>query len=418
MVPRSTVFSYKNRNLGVAAIATELRVRALVTGRVVQRGRHLMVSAELIDVASDSQLWGDRLARSTTDIFAVQEEVATEIVKSLRLRLSRRSTRSSSSGTRRTPRPTTPICAVVTSGTSARRDGFMRAIEHFKEAIDRDPRYALAYTGLADTYNVLGYYNFLAPREVYPRATAASMRALELEPALAEAHASLGYTRLFFEWDWEGAASSFRRAISLDPGYASAHQWYAWYLLVAGRSDETIVAMKTALELDPLSLIINAHMGYALFWAGKYDEALKHLHKTVALDPEFALAYWPLGAVHVYKGNADEAIAAFRSLVTLTNGGVGLGYLGISAGKFGRPDIAQEALDRIEANALERYVSPLDRAICLAGVGRYEDAFAWLERAFDDRVSDLVRIKSLPWPADMRNDTRFAAAVARLKLPK
>ncbi|MCC6316403.1 MAG: protein kinase [Gemmatimonadaceae bacterium] len=418
VVPRSTVFSYKKRNLPVASVARELRVRALVTGRVMQRGHHLMVSAELIDVASDAQLWGDRLARSTTDIFAVQEEVATEIVKSLRLRLSHEEHQELH---RRHTENSEAYDAYLRGRhqwNKRTRAGFMRAIEHFKEAIDHDPRYALAFTGLSDTYNVLGYYNFQAPRDVYPRATAAAMRALELDPGIAEAHASLGYTRLFFEWDWDGAASSFRRAMALDPSYASAPQWYAWYFLVAGRADESVTAMRTALELDPLSLIINAHMGYALFWAGRHEEALKQLHKTVQLDPEFALAYWPLGAVHVYQGNGEAAIAAFRSLVALSNGTVGLGYLGITAGCFGRPDIAREALDRLEAKAREEYVSPLDRAICHAGLGEYEAAFTWLDRAFDDRVSDLVRIKVLPWPADMRNDTRFAAAVARLKLPE
>jgi serine/threonine-protein kinase len=417
VVPRSTVFTYKDKAELPSAIGRHLRVRAVVTGRVVQRGQHLVVSAELTDVSTDSQLWGDRLTRPATDIFAVQEEVAGEIVKSLRLRLS---AEEKEALVQRQTEDSEAYHAYLRGRhqwAKRTRDGFMRAIEHFTEAIDRDPAYALAYTGLADTYNVLGYYNYQPPQESYPRAKAASTRALELDPNLAEAHASLGYTRLFFDWDWEGAATSFKRAIALDPAYASAHQWYAWYLLVAGRIDEMIAAMRAALELDPLSLIINAHMGYALFWAGRYDEALAQLRLAMSLDPNFALSYWPLGAVHVYKGNGDEAIAAFRSLVALTGGAVGLGYLGMTAGHFHRPGIAREALATLEAAAGTRYVSPLDRALCHAGLHELEAAFEWLERAFEDRVSDLVRLKVLPWPADMRNDTRFAAAIARLKLP-
>ncbi|MEO6444359.1 MAG: protein kinase [Gemmatimonadaceae bacterium] len=418
VVPRSTVFRHKGSEEGPADIARQLRVRALVTVRVMQRGSQLLVSAELTDVGTDAQLWGDRLTMSATDIFAVQEEVAAEIVKSLRLRLS---TEEAAEMVRRQTEDSEAYHAYLRGRhqwNKRTRDGFMQAIEHFNGAIDRDPAYALAYTGLADTYNVLGYYNFLPPRAAYPRAKAAAMRALELQPDLAEAHASLGYTRLFFDWEWSGAAESFERAIAHDARYASAHQWYAWYLMVAGRIEEMITAMQTALQLDPLSLIINAHMGYALFWAGRHDEALSRLRKTVALDPEFALAYWPLGALQVHKGNGDEAIAAFRSLVTLSGGALGLGYLGMTAGRFQRPDIAREALDALESAAATKYVSPLDRAICHAGLDEFEAAFAWLDRAFDDRVSDLVRINVLPWPPDMRNDARFGAAVARLQLPK
>ena len=417
LVPRSTVFSYKGRDVDLAIVARELRVRALVTGRVMQRGQTLVVSAELTDMATDSQLWGDRLTRSTTDIFAVQEEMAAEIVKSLRVRLSAEERQEL---VRRQTENSVAYHAYLRGRhqwNKRTRDGFMRAIEHFQEAIDSDPQYAAAFTGLSDTFNVLGYYNFMPPHDAYPRAKAASMRALEFAPELAEAHASLGYTQLFFDWDWEAAGSSLRRAIAIDPSYASAHQWYAWYLLVGGRMEEMIASMRTALQLDPLSLIINAHMGYALFSAGRHDDALKQLHGALALDPDFALTYWPLGAVHVWQGNGDEAIAAFRSLVTHTQGTVGLGYLGLTAGHFGRPEIARESLRQLEAAAASRFVSPLDHAICHAGLGEFAAAFDWLDRAFEERVSDLVRLKVLPWPADMRNDARFATAVARLRLP-
>ncbi len=417
VVPRSTVFRYKGRDADPRTVGRELRVRALVTGRVVQRGQRLFVSAELTDVATESQLWGDRLTRSTTDIFAVQDELATEIVKSLRVRLS---AEEHEQMVRRQTEDSEAYHAYLRGRhqwNKRTRDGFMKAIEHFTEAIDRDPAYALAYSGLSDTYNVLGYYNYLPPLEAYPRAKAASTRALELDPHLAEAHASLGYTRLFFDWEWDGAAASYQRAIKLDPTYASAHQWYAWYLLVAGRTEDMIASMQTALSLDPLSLIINAHMGYAFFWAGRYDEAQEQLRRTLALDPNFALSYWPLGSLEVYRNNGDAAIAAFRSLAALTDGAVGLGYLGLTAGRFGRQGIARDALEQLEQAAATRYVSPLDRALCHAGLNEIAAAFDWLDRAFEERVSDLVRVKVLPWPADMRNDTRFDAAVAKLDLP-
>ncbi len=414
VVPRSIVYRYKDRELDIPLVAAELRVRAVVTGRVIQRGTKLQVSAELSDAVSESQLWGDRFARSTDDIFAVQEEVANEIVKSLRLRLS---AAERDELVRRYTEDSIAYRAYLRGRyqwNKRTKDGFLRAIEHFQEAIERDPNYALAHAGLADAYNVLGYYNFLPPRETYPRAKAAATRALEIDDSLVHAHASLGYARLFFDWDWAGAEASFLRAIELDPSYASAHQWYAWYLLVMRRMDEMIVAMRTALQLDPLSLIINAHMGYALFWAHRYDDAMEQLRRTQALDPNFALTYWPLGAVHVYQGRYAEAIADFQRLVELTDGTIGSGYLGITAGIGGRHDITRAVLARLDAAATSRYVSPLDRSISHAGLGDVEETFRWLEQAVEERVSDLVRLRVLPWPNVVREDPRFERIAARI----
>ena len=417
VVPRSTVFRYKRRAIDIRLVAAELRVRAVVTGRVLQRGQQLTVSAELTDAASDSQLWGDRISRHADDIFAVQEEIAAEIVKSLRLHLS---TEERDELMRRYTEDSVAYRSYLRGRYQWNKrtgEGFLRAIEHFQEAIDRDPTYALAYAGLADTYNVLGYYNYLAPRDAYPKAKAAATRALEIDESLAQAHASLGYTRLFFDWDWNGAEASFRRAITLDPHYASAHQWYAWHKLVTRNIDEMIDLMRLALQLDPLSLIINAHMGYAFFWAGRLEEALEQLNKTLALDPTFALTYWPLGAVYIYMGRSEEAIASFQRLVDLTQGAIGLGYLGITAGIGGRPDIAREALTRLEHASATRYVSPLDLAICHAGLGELDAAFLRLEQAYIERVSDLVRLRMLPWPVEIRKDSRFKSLVARVGMP-
>jgi eukaryotic-like serine/threonine-protein kinase len=417
VVPRSIVFRYKRRDIDIPTVAAELRVRALVTGRVRQRGQTLMVSAELTDAVTESQLWGDRISRSAEDIFAVQDEMAAEIVKSLRVRLS---TEERAALMRRYTDDSVAYRAYLRGRyqwNKRTREGFLRAIAHFEEAIERDPSYALAYSGVADSYNVLGYYNYLPPREAYPKAKAAATRALDIDESLAQAHASLGYARLFYDWDWRGAESSFRRSLELDPAYASAHQWYAWNLLVMRRMDEMIEAMRTALQLDPLSLIINAHMGYALFWAGRYDEALDQLNRTLLLDPEFALTYWPLGAVHIWQGRPAEAMTAFNRLVELTGGTIGLGYLGITAAIGGHPEITRGCLHRLEEAAASRYVSPLDHAICHAALGDVETTFRWLETAVDERVSDLVRLRVLPWPAEVRGDERFERVAARIGIP-
>jgi eukaryotic-like serine/threonine-protein kinase len=417
VVPRSTVFRYKRRD-DLSVVAAELRVRALVTGRVQQRGQTLLVSAELTDAATESQLWGERITKHADDIFVVQEEMAAEIVKSLRLRLS---SEEREELLRRYTEDSEAYRAYLRGRyqwAKRTRDGFLSAIEHFQEAIDRDPSYALAYAGMADAYNVLGYYNYQPPRDAYPRAKKASTRALDLDPSLAEAHASLGYTRLFFDWDFAGAETSFRRAIELDPHYASAHQWYAWHLLVTGDLRAMIQRMRTALQLDPLSLIINVHMGYAYYWAGRFEEALEQLRKTIALDPSFALAYWPLGAVYHWQGRADDAIAAFQKLVELTDGVLGLGYLGSTAANFGQLELARDALCRLEQSARTRWVSPLDLALCRAGLGEHDEALRLLGAAVDERVSDLVRLHVLPWPAAVREDPRFAAIARRVAIPE
>jgi tetratricopeptide (TPR) repeat protein len=344
--------------------------------------------------------------------------MAAEIVKSLRVRLS---SEEREELLRRYTEDTVAYRAYLRGRyqwAKRSRDGFVRAIGHFQEAIDRDPSYALAYAGMADAYNVLGYYNYQAPRDAYPRAKAASTRALEIDPSLAQAHASLGYTRLFYDWDFAGAEASFRRAIELDPNYASAHQWYAWHQLVTGNLREMIERMRTALQLDPLSLVINVHMGYAYYWAGRPEEALEQLQKTIALDPSFALTYWPLGAIYKWQDRADDAIAAFRKVVELTGGAVGLGYLGSTAGFFGRLDVARDALRQLDEASATRFVSPLDRALCLAGLGEHDEAFRLLGAAVDERVSDLVRFHVLPWPAAMRADPRYAAIARRVGIPE
>src|SRR5471030_1045289 len=264
VVPRSTVFRYKDTGVDPLAEAAELKVRAVVTGRVLQRSGRLVVNVELIDVRKNALLWGEQYNRTLDDIFDVQESVATEVSRSLQLKLSGDDRR------KLTQRDTQDSVAYQSylrgrfCWNKRTIEGLLQAIEHFQAAIDRDPQYALAYAGLADTFNILGYYNGRRPTELYPRAKAAAARALDIRPDMAEAHAALGYTRLFFDRDWRAAEESFREAIRLDPAYASAHQWYGWLLMATRRFDEMIHEMQRAHDLDPLSLVIAEHLADAL----------------------------------------------------------------------------------------------------------------------------------------------------------
>ncbi|CAN5904338.1 serine/threonine-protein kinase [soil metagenome] len=416
VVARSVVFRYKGRDMDPSEIAKQVNARAVVTGRITQRGDTLVIKAELVDSVTESQLWGEQYNRKLADIFAVQEEMAAEIVRSLRLKLSGQE----QAGLAKRFTESTKAYQAYLRGrhhwNKRTVEGLRQAIEHFQEAIDVDPSYALAYAGLADTFNILGYYNTQRPHDAFPRGKAAATRALALDESLAEAHASLGYLQVFYDYDWGGAARSFARAIELNAKYATAHQWYAWYLFVMERFDDALNSMRRAQELDPLSLIINDHLGYALLLAGKLDEALAQLLKTRELDPAFPWTYWRLGSVYLALGRADEAVSAFDIVVQKTNGGVGLGYKGLACAAAGRDDDARDVLTLLETLRGTRYVSPLEFALVYAGLGRLDDTLAALQGAYDDRVSDFARVNLLPWPDAVRRDERFVALLRRMAL--
>ena len=414
VVPRSVVFRYKGRDLDPSEIAREVNARAVVTGRILHRGDMLVIKAELVDSVTDSQLWGDQYNRKFSDIFAVQEEMAAEIVRSLRLKLSGQEQAGLAKRFTESTRAYQAYLRGRHHWNKRTVEGLRQALVHFQEAIDLDPNYALAYTGLADTFNILGYYNTQRPHDAYPRGKAAAARALSLDESLAEAHASMGYIQVFYDLDWPGAARSFRRAIELNPKYATAHQWYAWYLFVMERFDDALASLRHAQALDPLSLIINDHLGYALLLAGKRDEALAQLIRTRELDPAFPWTYWRLGLVYLALGRHEESIAAFDTVVEKTDGGVGLGYKGLVCAIAGRDDEARTVLARLEQLGQSRYVSPLEFALVYAGLGRVDDALSSLQRAYDDRVSDFARVNLLPWPDAVRADERFVALLRRI----
>ncbi len=416
VVPRSVVFRYKGTTKDPTEIAREVHARAVVTGRIMHRGDVLVIKAELVDSVTESQLWGEQYNRKLSDIFAVQEEMAVEITRSLRFKLSGEE----QAGLVKRFTENTQAYQAYLRGrhywSKRTVDGLRRAIAHFQEAIDLDPGYALAYSGLADTYNILGYYNNQRPHDAFPRGKEAAARALAIDPMLAEAYASLGYVRLFYDLDWAGAADSLRRAMEISPKYATAHHWYAWYLFNVERFDDALVSLRHAQELDPLSLIINDHLGYALLLAGKPDEALEQLEKTRELDPSFPWTYWRLGLVYLALGRHDESIQAFDTVVTMTEGGVCLGYKGLALAAAGRADEARAVLAQLDAMKQSRYVSPLEYAFVYSGLDMIDETMTSLQQAYTDRVSDFARLKMLPWPDSVRRDPRFTALLVQMKL--
>jgi serine/threonine protein kinase/tetratricopeptide (TPR) repeat protein len=416
VVPRTTVFRYKGKAIDPTAAAGEMKVRAVVIGRVLVRDQRLVVMVELVDVKKQAQLWGEQYNRPLADLLEVQEAMATDISRSLKLKLS-------GDDQKKLVKRDTLDAAAYHSYLKGRfywnkrsAEGLLHATEHFQAAIDRDPEYALAYTGLADTFNLVGYYSIRPPAEAYPRAKAAAERALEIDDSIAEAHASLGYTRLFFDRDWAEAEREFVEAIRLKPTYPSAHQWLGWLQMVTGRHQEMVESMRRAQELDPLSLIINAHLGYALSLVGHGEDALRQLESTVGLDPGFALTHLHLGSAHLRQHHTDRAIEEYETAVRLSANRISLGLLGLAAGVAGRTARAREVLGTLRAVAAERFVSPMEFALVQAGLGDVDAAFAALDDAVGARISDLVRLHLLPWPAAVRDDPRFEGLLRRIGL--
>jgi tetratricopeptide (TPR) repeat protein len=297
-------------------------------------------------------------------------------------------------------------------------DSLRKGIENFQEAIGRDPLYALAYVGVSDSYNLLGYYAERRPREAYPRAKAAAQQALRLDDGLAEAHASLGYSKLFFDWDWDGAEHEFRRAIELDPSFPSAHQWRAWYLFAMNRLDEAVVELRKAQQLHPLSAIINDHLSLSLVLTGHVAEAIDLIQEILEIDPSFALSYRRLGLACYNIGRLDESISAMERAMRLSGGSIGVGPLGFLYGRAGRHEEALEILAQLRRTAEERYVSPLEMALAYGGMVSLDDTFRELERACVDRTSDLVLYHHYPWPAEIRSDPRYGAISRQIGFPE
>jgi serine/threonine-protein kinase len=423
VIARSSVFRYKGREIDPQTVGRELGVRAVLTGRVVQLGDQLSIQTELVDVDTQTRLWGENYNRKVSDIIALQDEISREISEKLRLKLSGKEREQL--GKRYTEN--SEAYQLYWKGrylwNRRRPEDIREAIRDFQLAIDLDPNYALAYTGLADCY-VLGNLLQMSPREAMPIAIEKTQRALLIDPNLAEALTSLAKIKLSYEWDWTGAEIEFRKALELKPGYATAHQWYGVYLSELGRHDESLGQRRRALELDPLSLSISTGLGRAYFWARKYDEAIEHLQKTLQQDPKYADTHWSLGLAYEGKKMYTEAIAAYQSAISLsktTEFPEGkpemIAALGHAYAAAGRRDEALKIIEQLKVLiAQQRYVSPYSIALIYAGLGEKEMAFEWLDRASNERDESYIHLKVDPRLDDLRSDPRFTERLQLIKL--
>jgi serine/threonine-protein kinase len=417
VIARSSAFRYRGPAADPLAAGRELGVQAVLTGRVVQRGDRLLINVELVDVRHNRQLWGERYDRRLTDLLTVQDEISREITDKLRLRLNGEEKRRLAR--RSTDNPEAYQAYLVGRYHWGRRteDGLKKAIDSFEQARARDPTYALAYAGLADCYALLGDYGYLAPKDAFPKARAAAERALELDDDLVEAHTSLAFVKVQYDWDWPGAEREYRRALGLNPNYATAHQWYSEYLSAMGRPEEALREIRLAQELDPLSLIIHAVVGRALYFARRYDDAIAQCRTTLEMDPNFAVPHLFLGRAYVQQGRYEEGLAEFQEYRRRSGGSAILAEIGHAQALAGRRDEARELLQELAQGPNPGYVPAGRIAYIPVGLGDKDGAFAWLEKAYDERSDTLVFLKVEPRYDSLRADPRFADLLRRVGLP-
>jgi tetratricopeptide (TPR) repeat protein len=296
-------------------------------------------------------------------------------------------------------------------------EAFKKSIEYFNQAIERDPSFAQAYAGLADTYALLPFYSVSLPQESYPKAKAAAKKALEIDDTLAEAHASLAHALFQYDWNLPESNREFQRAIELNSNYATAHQWYGWNLSVMGRFDEAIAEGKRAHELDPLSMIINADLGSVYIFARQYDQSIEQLRKTIELDQSFYYAHWRLGMAYEMKGSLQEAITEYQKARQLSEDTQMLALLAHAFAASGKRDEALRTLDQLKEISKQRYVPAYGFAIVYEALGDKDQAFQWLERSYQDRAVAMSVLKVDPLLDNLRSDPRFADLVRRVGLP-
>jgi TolB-like protein/Tfp pilus assembly protein PilF len=410
---RSTVFRYKGRKIDPLEAGREMGVRAVLVGRVIQSGDHLMISVELVDVADGSQIWGEQYNRRISDILTAQEEISREVSERLRLKLT------IEERMRLAKRYTENMEAyhLYLKGryfwSKYNREETIKSIDYYQQAIAVDPAYALAYAGIAESYYALSSV-YLPPREAMPKARAAVMKALEIDETVAEAHFTLGIIRSFFDWDWAGAERAFKRSIHFNPGNAKAHQRYGHFLNMMGRFYDAMAEIKLAHEMDPLSLPINVSIASTFYLMGLYEQAIEQNKSTLELDPNFRLTHFILGQVYMAQGRLSEAVEEFQKGNLLEENTVGLGYLGRLYAMMGKRGEALRILDRLNELSTQDYISPYRRALIYADLGEMDTAFEWLEKAYLDRSEEMAWLNIVPSLDGLRADPRFTDLLRRI----
>jgi TolB-like protein/Tfp pilus assembly protein PilF len=419
VISRTSTQKYKSAPDNLREIAKQLGVANILEGSVQKSANQVRVNVQLINALSDAHLWADIYDRKLTDIFAVESDIATTIAETLQAKL----TGSEKIAIAKRPTANPEAYELYLKGRffwNKRTGADLRtAIEYFNQALGKDPSYALAYAGLADSYGLLHVHGAASPADSFPQAKEAAKKALELDDTLAEAHTSLAFCLARYDFDLEQSLKEFERAIQLNPNYATAHQWSAGSLAALGQFDRAIAEGKRAVELDPLSLIINTDLGTDYFIARRYDEAIAQFRKTIEMDPRFYRAHLVLGRVWQLKGQLNEAIAEYRKALELNDDPFVLASLGQAYARTGQREEAQKILARLSEEAKSRYVPAYSFVLMYLAFGDKERAIDEMERAYRERAgSDVVWMKVNPFLDDLRGNPRFESLVQKISAPK
>jgi eukaryotic-like serine/threonine-protein kinase len=418
VMAQSTVFRYKGKVIDPQAVGRELHVRAVLTGRIMQSGGALRIGTELVHVETGTQLWGAQYDRKPGDIFAIQDDISNEISEKLRLKLTRAEKK------RLTKRQTDDAEAyqLYLKGRHHwnrwTEDGFYKAIGYFQQAIEKDPSYALAYTGVADSYVLLGWNGYLPPKDAFPKGKMAATGALGIDADLGEAHTPQAAILWLHDWKWHEAQQEFERSLALNPAHPTASHWYAEYLMTMGRHEEAIARMKSSQELDPLSLIISVAIGWAHYMARRYDESIEQLRRTVELDPNYPMTYWILGRLLREMGHYEQAIAEGEKGVKLSGGSPLMNAaLAQTFAVAGEREKAMQILDELTNLAKQKYVPAYFFAGIHIGLGEHDRALECLEKAYEEHSHWLIYLHIDPSMDGLRSNPRFQGLLGSVGLP-
>jgi TolB-like protein/Flp pilus assembly protein TadD len=420
VVPRSTVFRYKESAADPQQIGRELGVRAVLAGRIVHVGDFLVVNAELIDIENEAQLWGDRYRRKITNILNLLDDISEDISENLRLRLKGNQKKVLAKRyTKNAEAHQFYLKGRYFVTTRRTEEWIKKGIEYFQQAVDLDPGYALAYSGIAEAYGFLASSTGGSPpHEAYPKAAAAALKALEIDDTLGEAHCSLGFFRLLYDWNWSEAEREFKKAIRISPNFPNAYDGYGFYLKAVGKHDKAIENCSQALKLDPLSPFAHISLGYAYYFARDYTSAIDQCNKALEMDRYSPFAYRTLGLAKLQQGEIDGAIAALSKAVTFSGNSLAFEtYLGFGYALAGKQTEAEEVLANLHGYLERHYVPAFNFALVHLGLGEKDKAFEWLNKGFDERSGFLPFMKVEPLLDSIRQDPRFDDLLQRVGLP-
>jgi TolB-like protein/DNA-binding winged helix-turn-helix (wHTH) protein/Flp pilus assembly protein TadD len=419
VISRTSAMSYKRTYKSLAEIARELNVAAVVEGSVMRVGDQVRVTAQLIRVPADEHIWAHSYEGNIRDTLSLQRDVAQDIVQHIGATLTQQEEKALGASKPVNPQAYESYLKGRYFWNLRTTEGLQKSIELFAHAIELDPAYAQAYSGLADAYALSGdwEYGVLLPADAFAKSRAAATRALALDDTLAQAHTSLAFSYDLYGWEWDVAEKEYRRAIQLNPGYATAHEWYAWHLLITGRNREGLFELRTAESLDPLSLIISADLADALCIARQYDESVTQSMKTLEIDPRFALAHYQLGQAYEQKGLHPQAIAEFQQAIELAGHNAAFdSNLAYAFALSGRRDEALAIAASMRTRNDQNPTALANLALIYVGLGERDEAMIWLNRAYAARFNPSILIR--PSFDALRSDARFQDLLQRIGLPK